>query len=614
MRASILVPILCSALNCVAQTGPGGVGTSASNVLWLRADAGVTQSSGAVSQWNDQSGNNNHALLPGTIPTATPTFVVGSVNNYPSLDFDGTDDQLWVTDHATIDLTQWHFFIVVTADVQKNHNAWMVKGDDSDENYEMLSYSDGNIHTPTKYSDNTRTFPSSVGGQVVTGTFDIFEYSYSAAVGRDVYKNAGNIITDNENKTPKVNNLPLYIANESSTTGRNVDGDIAEVVAFNAPLNSAQRLIVNNYLGAKYARTLSSGDIFVQDNVGNGNYDHDVAGIGRVNSSNMQTDSRGSGIVQISKAGYSGLSDDEFLIWGHDNGGLGTFGVGDLPTGVQGRWARVWRVNEVDASGSSVNVGSVDMTFDLAGLGSVTASDLRLLVDTDGDGLFADETPISGATFVSGTLYRFSNSSALQNGRRFTLGTANLGSTPLPIELLSFEATAIDASSVHLRWATASEHSNDHFTVERSEDASNWQQVAEVDAIGNSNSLTEYWTNDDGLEPQVYYYRLRQTDIDGTSTLSDVVAINLERYGYEDMLLFPNPSTGSFQVRFAVPPSQEPKFTLLDALGRAVPLDDQATPGTGVYTMQAGNTAGGVYQLHIQVGDALTVRRARITR
>ncbi|MBK6752292.1 MAG: hypothetical protein IPG69_01600 [Flavobacteriales bacterium] len=614
MRASILVPILCSALNCVAQTGPGGVGTSASNVLWLRADAGVTQSSGAVSQWNDQSGNNNHALLPGTIPTATPTFVVGSVNNYPSLDFDGTDDQLWVTDHATIDLTQWHFFIVVTADVQKNHNAWMVKGDDSDENYEMLSYSDGNIHTPTKYSDNTRTFPSSVGGQVVTGTFDIFEYSYSAAVGRDVYKNAGNIITDNENKTPKVNNLPLYIANERTTTGRNVDGDIAEVVAFNAPLNSAQRLIVNNYLGAKYARTLSSGDIFVQDNVGNGNYDHDVAGIGRVNSSNMQTDSRGSGIVQISKAGYSGLSDDEFLIWGHDNGGLGTFGVGDLPTGVQGRWARVWRVNEVDASGSSVNVGSVDMTFDLAGLGSVTASDLRLLVDTDGDGLFADETPISGATFVSGTLYRFSNSSALQNGRRFTLGTANLGSTPLPIELLSFEATAIDASSVHLRWATASEHSNDHFTVERSEDASNWQQVAEVDAIGNSNSLTEYWTNDDGLEPQVYYYRLRQTDIDGTSTLSDVVAINLERYGYEDMLLFPNPSTGSFQVRFAVPPSQEPKFTLLDALGRAVPLDDQATPGTGVYTMQAGNTAGGVYQLHIQVGDALTVRRARITR
>ncbi|MBK9074264.1 MAG: hypothetical protein IPL77_04650 [Flavobacteriales bacterium] len=614
MRASILVPILCSALNCVAQTGPGGVGTSANNVLWLRADAGVTQSSGAVSQWNDQSGNNNHALLPGTIPTATPTFVVGSVNNYPSLDFDGTDDQLWVTDHATIDLTQWHFFIVVTADVQKNHNAWMVKGDDSDENYEMLSYSDGNIHTPTKYSDNTRTFPSSVGGQVVTGTFDIFEYSYSAAVGRDVYKNAGNIITDNENKTPKVNNLPLYIANERSTTGRNVDGDIAEVVAFNAPLNSAQRLIVNNYLAAKYARTLSSGDIFVQDNVGNGNYDHDVAGIGRVNSSNMQTDSRGSGIVQISKAGYSGLSDDEFLIWGHDNGGLGTFGVGDLPTGVQGRWARVWRVNEVDASGSSVNVGSVDMTFDLAGLGSVTASDLRLLVDTDGDGLFADETPISGATFVSGTLYRFSNASALQNGRRFTLGTANLGSTPLPIELLSFEATAIDASSVHLRWATASEHSNDHFTVERSEDASNWQQVAEVDAIGNSNSLTEYWTNDDGLEPQVYYYRLRQTDIDGTSTLSDVVAINLERYGYEDMLLFPNPSTGSFQVRFAVPPSQEPKFTLLDALGRAVPLDDQATPGTGVYTMQAGNTAGGVYQLHIQVGDALTVRRARITR
>ncbi|MBK6777201.1 MAG: hypothetical protein IPG74_15660 [Flavobacteriales bacterium] len=132
----------------------------------------------------------------------------------------------------SIDLTAWHFFVVLTADVQKNYNAWLVKGDDSDENYEMLSYSDGNIHTPTKYSDNTRTFPSSAGGQVVTGTFDIIEYSYNTTSGRDVYKNAAGIITDNESKTPKVNNLPLYIANERSTSGRPVNGVIAGVISF----------------------------------------------------------------------------------------------------------------------------------------------------------------------------------------------------------------------------------------------------------------------------------------------------------------------------------------------------------------------------------------------
>ncbi|MBP6697159.1 MAG: hypothetical protein KA175_06040, partial [Flavobacteriales bacterium] len=390
----------------------------------------------------------------------------------------------------------------------------------------------------------------------------------------------------------------------------NWNGDLAEVIAYNTSLNPAQRIIVANYLAAKYGLSLSSNHVYSQDLNG---FDFDVAGIGRVTgASQSQTTSSGPGIVQIT--GATDLGNDEFLMWGHDNGTLGTWGQGDLPTGIQGRWNRTWRVSERNtANSSSVNVGNVDLGFDLTGFTIGNINDLRLIVDTDGDDNFSEEAVIGPPT-LSGGRYWFYGVSTITNADRFTLGTTNMSSTMLPIELVSFEAQAVDASNVHLRWATASEHDNDHFTVERSGDASDWQQVAEVDAIGNSNSLTEYWTNDDGLEPQVYYYRLRQTDIDGTSTLSDVVAINLERYGYEDVLLFPNPSAGSFQVRFAVPPSQEPKFTLLDALGRAVSLDDQGTPGTGVYTMQAGNTADGVYQLHIQVADAVTVRRARITR
>jgi hypothetical protein len=98
----------------------------------------------------------------------------------------------------------------------------MVKGDDGLENYEMLSYNDGNLHTPIRYTDATRTSPNAPAGQLNTSTFEIIEYSYSAAVGRDAWKNnsATTIITDNENKTPTVNALPLYIGNERSTTGR----------------------------------------------------------------------------------------------------------------------------------------------------------------------------------------------------------------------------------------------------------------------------------------------------------------------------------------------------------------------------------------------------------
>ncbi|MBK6777202.1 MAG: hypothetical protein IPG74_15665 [Flavobacteriales bacterium] len=100
MRYLNLFALLLPLAPAMAQTGPGGVGTSTSNVLWLEGNYGVTHASGVVSAWADRSGNSNNALLPTTIPTAQPTLVTASVNGYPSLDFDGTDDQLWVTDCA----------------------------------------------------------------------------------------------------------------------------------------------------------------------------------------------------------------------------------------------------------------------------------------------------------------------------------------------------------------------------------------------------------------------------------------------------------------------------------------------------------------------------------
>jgi hypothetical protein len=97
-----------------------------------------------------------------------------------------------------------------------------------------------------------------------------------------------------------------------------------------------------------------------------------------------------------------------------------------------------------------VDVGSIDIRWDLTGKGAVTASDLRLLIDTDNDGTFADETPIPGATLIGGNVYGFSGVSAISNNLRFTIGTANSSQTPLPIELISFIAKPVDNRNVQL--------------------------------------------------------------------------------------------------------------------------------------------------------------------
>ena len=66
---TILILLMSSLLN--AQTGPGGVGNSSNNNLWLRADAGTFIDAGVtpadntnqIQQWNDQSGNSKNAIL-----------------------------------------------------------------------------------------------------------------------------------------------------------------------------------------------------------------------------------------------------------------------------------------------------------------------------------------------------------------------------------------------------------------------------------------------------------------------------------------------------------------------------------------------------------------------
>jgi hypothetical protein len=157
-------------------------------------------------------------------------------------------------------------------------------------------------------------------------------------------------------------------------------GDVAEVIVYNTTINSVQRIIVENYLSAKYGLSLSANDLYDEDDVVNGDYDNDVAGIGRVDASNLHDDAQGSGIVRILNP--TNLGDDEFLIWGHDNGLAQAQETTDIPASVAARFVRVWRASEVNSASSAIDVGNIDMRWDLSNLGVITTSDLRLLIDT----------------------------------------------------------------------------------------------------------------------------------------------------------------------------------------------------------------------------------------
>ena len=94
----------------------------------------------------------------------------------------------------------------------------------------------------------------------------------------------------------------------------------------------------------------------------------------------------------------------------------------------------------------------------------------------------------------------------------------------LPIELMYFNGEQVNGTTV-LKWATASETNNSHFTIERSTDNVNWTVVGVKNGAGNSINILNYEMTDYTLATGTIYYRLRQDDYNGDYTYSNTIAI-----------------------------------------------------------------------------------------
>lgn len=140
------------------------------------------------------------------------------------------------------------------------------------------------------------------------------------------------------------------------------------------------------------------------------------------------------------------------------------------------------------------------------------------------------------------------NSSASTGAGTNGAGILSSYHTVLPITLLSFNA-APDGARVTLSWATASESNNALFRVERSLDLMDWTDVAELPGAGTSASLLTYRTADDTPEMGLSYYRLRQIDTNGGSTISEAVPVRM-RLG-SHVSAYPNPASDLLEIRVA---------------------------------------------------------------
>lgn len=139
--------------------------------------------------------------------------------------------------------------------------------------------------------------------------------------------------------------------------------------------------------------------------------------------------------------------------------------------------------------------------------------------------------------------------------------------TPLPITLIDFNAQ-VERSDVKLDWSTATETNNDYFTIEKSLDGANWSVVTTVKGAVNSTSRKNYETVDNNPVNGTSYYRLKQTDIDGKFTYSDVKSVKFS--GSTAVSIFPVPNAGNTLNFKGIGDAKNTTIIVRDAAGASV--------------------------------------------
>ncbi len=130
---------------------------------------------------------------------------------------------------------------------------------------------------------------------------------------------------------------------------------------------------------------------------------------------------------------------------------------------------------------------------------------------------------------------------------------------PLPIELLSFYARALDYA-IGLYWSTAVEINNMGFEIQRLDvKTGNWDVIGWVDGNYNHNGVLNYSYTDFNPQEGVNYYRLRQIDYDGVyefygpvaaamDTPADAFDLKVVRNHNQVFVIMPGNETGLLEV------------------------------------------------------------------
>jgi|GEM_PF-6558953 len=173
----------------------------------------------------------------------------------------------------------------------------------------------------------------------------------------------------------------------------------------------------------------------------------------------------------------------------------------------------------------------------------------------------------------------------------------------LPVELIYFNAKA-QGSAALLSWSTAWEKDNKGFFLERSADGIQFETIGSVKGNGSTTNISTYQYIDEQPLDGISYYRLKQLDINGAFTYSEIRSVSF--YGNQTVQIFPNPAKDFLTVNFDL--DEKCEIRIYKVLGVEI-QNVRIEKNYSTYTIDLANLASGSYIVELNSASVKTTKQ-----
>jgi len=169
----------------------------------------------------------------------------------------------------------------------------------------------------------------------------------------------------------------------------------------------------------------------------------------------------------------------------------------------------------------------------------------------------------------------------------------------VPVELTSFTGVQ-SGNKISLKWETQTETNNRGFEIERKNlNEKDFTRIGFIDGNGTTTKPRGYSFIDSPIEEDLYFYRVKQIDYDGSFTYTPTIQVDFHGVPVNFALFqnFPNPFNPVTKIRYSIPNTSTVKIRIYNSLGEMVKQIVNEIQGANNYEIEFDGSgfASGVY-------------------